>query len=106
MIIEVCYVLRMLGVPLDGPALMLGDNMSVIVNTSIPSSQLKKKHNATAYHHVCESIAAKILHFAHIPLTANSTDCLTKPLSNDAFLSLVKPLLFHRPPFSCTTKGE
>jgi hypothetical protein len=36
-------MLRLLGVALDGPILMLGHNMSVVLNTSFPSSVLKKK---------------------------------------------------------------
>ena len=64
LILEVRYMLQSLGVALDGPALMLGDNMLVVLNTSVPSSVLKKKHNAIAYHRVREAIAAKILRFA------------------------------------------
>jgi len=59
MVIEMRYILRMLGVPIDGPALMLGDNNSVVLNTSVPSSMLKKKHHAYAYHQVREAIAGK-----------------------------------------------
>jgi hypothetical protein len=33
LILEVTYMLRSLGVTLNGPALMLGDNMSVVLNT-------------------------------------------------------------------------
>jgi hypothetical protein len=66
LILEVRYMLRSLGVVLDGPSLMLGDNMSVVLNTSIPSSFLKKKHNAIAYHRVREAIAAKVMRFAYI----------------------------------------
>ena len=54
-------MLQSLGVALDGPALMLGDNMSVVLNTSVPSSVLKKKHNSIAYRCVREAKAAKIL---------------------------------------------
>jgi hypothetical protein len=50
LILEVRYMLRSLGVVLDGPTLMLNDNISVVLNTSVPSSVLKKKHNAIAYH--------------------------------------------------------
>jgi hypothetical protein len=57
-ILEVRYMLRSLGVALDGPELMLGDNMSVVLNTTVPSSVLKKTHNAIAYHRVREAIAA------------------------------------------------
>ena len=59
LILELRYTLRMLGVPLDGPALMLGDNMSVVLNTTVPSSVLKKKHLGVGYHRVREAIAAR-----------------------------------------------
>jgi hypothetical protein len=39
------YKLRMMGVPLTGPAYVYGDNMSVIHNTQRPESTLKKKPN-------------------------------------------------------------
>jgi hypothetical protein len=53
-----------LGVALDRPALMLDDNMSVVLNTTVPSSVLKKKHNAIAYYRVREVISARIMRFA------------------------------------------
>jgi hypothetical protein len=59
-------MLRSLGVVLDGPSLMLGDNMSVVLNTTVPSSVLKKKHNAIAYHRVREAIVARMMRFAYI----------------------------------------
>jgi hypothetical protein len=58
----------MLGVPIDGPALLLGDNTSVVLNTAAPPSILKKKHHTCAYHHVCEAIAGGIMNFVHISL--------------------------------------
>jgi hypothetical protein len=87
----------MVGVPIDGPALLLGDNSSVVLNTSVPSSVLKKKHHACAYHRVREAIAGNIMRFVHIPGTTNYADVLSKPLSNEAFHNLVKPLLFRVP---------
>jgi hypothetical protein len=51
-ILEVRYMFRSLGVDLDAQTLMLGDNVSIVFNTSVPSSVLKKKHNAIAYHRV------------------------------------------------------
>ena len=50
LILEYRHNLRMLGVEIEGPALMLGDNKSVILNTSVPLSMLKKKHAACNYH--------------------------------------------------------
>jgi hypothetical protein len=46
LILEVRYVLRSLGVALDGPSLMLGDNMSVVLNTTVPSS-VKSEENVS-----------------------------------------------------------
>jgi hypothetical protein len=66
LILEVRYILRSLGVALDGAALMFGDNMSVVLNTTVPSNVLKKKHNAIAYHCVREAIVARIMRFAYI----------------------------------------
>ena len=82
---------------LDGPTLMLGDNMSVVLNTSVPSSVLKKKHNAIAYHRVQEAIAAKVMRFAYVKSDENVSDILTKPLSNEKFHHLVKNWLFRVP---------
>jgi hypothetical protein len=50
----------------DRPALMLGDNMSVFLNTTVPSSVLTKKYNAVAYHQVRDAIAARLMMFACI----------------------------------------
>lgn len=97
MVLALRYQLRMLGVKIDGPTMMYGDNQSVVLNTSVPSSVLKKKHHACAYHRVREEIAANIIRFKHIKSTENYADILTKPLGGTAFYTLVKPLLFRNP---------
>jgi hypothetical protein len=74
------YKLRMLGVEIDGPTDMFGDNQSVVINATKPESALKKKHNAIAYHRVREAQAAGYLRFAHEPGDTNLADILTKPL--------------------------
>ena len=79
LILEYRYKLRMMGVKIDESALLLGDNKSVILNTTMPSSLLKKKHCAVSYHKVREMIAAKVLRFASIESVNNYTDVLTKP---------------------------
>ena len=50
LIIEMRYKLRMLGVKMEHQTQLLGDNLSVVLNTTIPSSNLKKKHLSCAYH--------------------------------------------------------
>jgi hypothetical protein len=97
LILDVRFMLRSLGVDLDGPTLMLGDNMSVVLHTSVPSSVLKKKHKAIAYHRVRDAIAAKGMKFAYVKSKENVSDILTKPLSNERFHHLVKNWLFRVP---------
>ena len=87
----------MLGVPLEGPAVLLGDNMSVIINTTMPSSVLKKKHNAIAYHRVREASAMSVLRFSHISSESNKADMMTKPLGNSKFHQHVGSMLFRVP---------
>jgi hypothetical protein len=50
-------------VTLHGQKLILGDNMSVVFNSTVPSSVLKNKHNAISYHKVKKAIAARIMRF-------------------------------------------
>jgi hypothetical protein len=44
--------LRMMGMMVDKPTFVFGDNQSVLANTTAPASTLKKKSNAIAYHFV------------------------------------------------------
>jgi hypothetical protein len=74
LILEVRYMLRALGVASDGPVLMLGDDMSLVLNTTVPSSVLKKKHNAIAYHRVREAFVARIMIFAYIKSEENVSE--------------------------------
>lgn len=93
-IMDLRYTLRMLGVPLDGPAWMFGDNKSVEVSSNLPHSSLSKRHNALAFHRVREAIAAGVLHFVHIPGVSNPADVLTKFLAHASAMKHLKELLF------------
>jgi hypothetical protein len=96
LVLEYRYALRMLGVEIDGPAMMFGDNNAVIISTLIPSSQLKKKHNACAFHRIRECVAMQVIDFMHIPSVDNLADVLTKPLGGTTFHRLVGHMLFRR----------
>ena len=72
------YKLRMMGVEIEGPTYIYGDNMSVIHNTQRPESTLKKKSNLICYHAVRESVAMKESLVTHIPTVENPADICTK----------------------------
>ena len=88
------YKLHDFGAPIDGPAWMFGDNESVIKNSTIPQSVLKKHHNALSYHRVRKACAAGIMNFIHIPRLENPADVLTKYLPWSTLKEMVRPILF------------
>ena len=47
----------MLGIPVNELAFVFGDNKSVLANTSVPSSMIKKKMNSLSYHFIREGCA-------------------------------------------------
>eukprot|EP00978_Attheya_sp_CCMP212_P030620 scaffold113212_cov30-Attheya_sp.AAC.1 len=77
-IISVRWSLRAMGVKIDGPTMMYGDNRSVILSTKMPSSVLKKKHLSCNYFHIRESIAARILRFEFVPTHMNYSDTFSR----------------------------
>jgi len=76
------YKLRMMGVPIDGPCNVKADNMSVVMNSSVSESQLKKKSNSIAYHCIREKVATGIVVINYEPTTSNVADMLTKTQSS------------------------
>jgi hypothetical protein len=72
------YKLRMMGVPIDGPCNVKADNMSMVRNSSVPESQLKKKSNSIAYHYVRERAAADVVIINYESTKTNIADMLTK----------------------------
>jgi hypothetical protein len=87
----------MLGVNMEKETLLVGDIMSVVLNTTIPSSSLKKKHLACSYHWVREAIAGGFVNYGHIPSISNLANIGTKPISAPVFHCLVDPYLFRYP---------
>jgi hypothetical protein len=90
---EFRYNIQMMGFALDGPVNMFGDNQSVILNTTIPSSQLKKKIHACAYHRIREMITCRAIRFLHCQSVLNVADVLTKPLNGIMHRKLIEPIL-------------
>ena len=76
------YKLRMMGVPVTNPAFIYGDNQSVLWNTSVPDSTLKKKSCSVAYHFVREGVAKDEWRTSYVKTTDNPSDVLTKTITN------------------------
>ena len=53
------YKLRMMGIPVETPIYVYGDNQSVLANMTISDSALKKKFQSSAYHFVHEGALCK-----------------------------------------------
>ena len=76
------YKLRMMGIRVDEPAYVFGDNQSVLANTENTGSVLKKKTSAIAYHFVREGCCRDEWRTAYINTHENIADLLTKPLTD------------------------
>ena len=79
-IVSLRFKLRMFGIPIDGPADVLCDNLSVVKNSSKIESTLNKKHSQIAYHAVRWSVAANVLRVGWIDGKKNLADAMTKRL--------------------------
>ena len=74
------YKLQMMGIPVETPIYVYGDNQSVLANMTIPDSALKKKSQNIAYHFVHEGAARGEWHTAYVSMHDNEADLLTKLL--------------------------
>ena len=80
----------------SSPAFIYGDNQSVLANTMVPSSQLKKKSNSIAYHFVREGCARDEWRTDYVVSAENQSDILSKPLPAGAKREkLVGKILHH-----------
>ena len=70
----------MMGIPVEGPTYIYRDNQSVLANTAIPDSTLKKKSQSIAYHFVREGVARDEWRTSYVNAHDNEADLLTKQL--------------------------
>jgi hypothetical protein len=90
------YKLRMMGIPCTAPAYIQGDNQSVLYNTTMPDSTLKKKSQSIAYHFVREGAARDEWRTSYVNTHDNDADLLTKPLpAGEKRRGFVHNLLHH-----------
>jgi hypothetical protein len=84
-----------MGITVDEPMFVFGDNQSVLANTTAPASTLKKKSNAIAYHFVREGCARDEWQTAYMNTNDNIVDLLTKPLAGLKRSKFVQMILHH-----------
>jgi hypothetical protein len=68
----------------------------VITNSTLPHSQLNKRHNALSYHKVREAIASKMVGFFKISGKENPSDIMSKHWAYSKVMDTLRPLLFWR----------
>ena len=86
----------MMGISCENPTFIYGDNQSVLANTTIPNSTLKKKSQNIAYHFVREGAARDEWRTTYTNTHENEADLLTKQLpSGENRKIFVRKLLHH-----------
>jgi Reverse transcriptase (RNA-dependent DNA polymerase) len=86
---------RYLGVNINGPTHLFGDNESVVTSGSFPHSPLRKRHHALSYHYSREAIASGAVDFQFIPGHLNPADILSKHWGyQQVWTSALRPILF------------
>jgi len=93
-VIDLRLTLRYLGVPIDGPTMVLGDNELVINSAAIPHSKMHERWVALSYHQVRHAVAAGIINVHHIAGKKNPADILNKHWDLPSVWNAMKPLLF------------
>jgi hypothetical protein len=85
---------RYLGISVNGPTYLFGDNRSVIDSATVPHSSLNKRHVALSFHRVREAIAANVIRFMWIDSKDNPADILSKHWGYQQIWEVLKPILF------------
>ena len=87
--------LQMMDMPCEGPSHIYGDNQSVLCNTTMPDSTLKKKSQSIAYHLIREGAARDEWRITYVNTLVNEADLLTKTLSSEKRKGFVRMILHH-----------
>ena len=70
----------MVGITVDLPSFIFGDNQYVLSNTSLHHSKLKKKSSIIAFHFFREGVAKTEWKTTYLNTNLNPSDMLTKSL--------------------------
>ena len=93
-IVTMRYMLRCLGIPVESPSKLFGDNLGVIQNAANADADLKKKHVAISFHYVKKSIAAGVVTPYWLKGKCNLADIFTKQIDGTEFLDLADTLFW------------
>ena len=75
---------------------MYGENKSVLYNTTLPESILKKKRNSIAYHAVRKGVATGEWITEYEPTDTNVSDLLTNPVpGGEIRIRLVRGVMYY-----------
>ena len=85
----------MMGIPVNLPTFIFGDNRSVLINFSKPYSSLKKKSSSIAFYFGRERVAKDEWRVAYLNTNLNCADMAAKSLPNEEKRTLFTSYLLH-----------
>ena len=71
------YKIKMMGLEIEGETNIFSDNQSVVLNTQLPESMFKKRHNHIAYHDIIWEAVANDSRVCFERVNCNKADLLT-----------------------------
>ena len=89
------YKLQMMGIPCEFPCYLFGDNKSVLANSNVPHSVLKKKSCSVSYHYVREGVAHGNWMIEYVKSEDNISDILSKAVSGGMRQNKLVGMLLH-----------
>ena len=90
------YSAGSLGVPLQGPTYLFGDNLSTIISSTKSDGKIAKRWNILSFHRVREVVAHNIVKPFHIDHKNNTAGVLSKHTSSSVWYELMRPLIYWR----------
>ena len=90
------YKLRMMGIPVEGPTCIYGDNQSVVANSTIPDSTLKKESQSIVFILFMKELLEMKWRTSYVNTHENEADLLPKHLPHgDIRKGFVSNLVHH-----------
>jgi hypothetical protein len=93
-VMDLRTTLRYMGAQVKGATYMFGDNKTVVNSCAMPKARLHKRHVFISFHRIREAVAARVLHFIHIPGANNPADVLSKLWGYQSVKTVLKAMLF------------